>query len=74
MKENFDRITEAARKKEVTPSELLKDRMLDITNPNYDIFIRIFSIVIDEAQSDKDTIERSVARSFLRRARSLNHT
>jgi hypothetical protein len=73
IEENLDRIISAAKNKKVTPSELLKDRILDITNPNFDIFIRITSIVTEEAQSDKDTIERSVARSFLRRARSLNH-
>ena len=72
IEENLDRIVSAAESKNVTPLELLKSGILQITNPNFDFMVRIASVVMKEARTDEDTTDRAMALSFLRRARSLN--
>ncbi len=73
IEDQFDLITRVALEKEISPAELLQTGILRITDPNYDILTKIVAIVLDESKQKTDSPESKVARSFLRRARSLEH-
>jgi len=73
IEEQHDLIVNSAQQKEVSPAELLQTGILRITDPNYDILTKIVAIVLDESKQKTDSPESKVARSFLRRARSLEH-
>ncbi len=71
IEDQLDLITNAAKQRDVSPAELLKTGISQIVDPNFDFLTKIVSIVIDESQQESDSLERTIARSFLRRARSL---
>lgn len=73
IEEQIDLITRVAQEKKISPAELLQTGILRITDPNYDILTKIVAIVLDESKQKTDSPESNVARSFLRRARSLEH-
>ncbi len=71
LKEQQDLITTAANQRGISPSELLKLSIPQIADPNFDLITKIVTVIINESRSEVDSIERTVARSFLRRAQSL---
>ncbi len=71
LKEQQDLITAAANQRNITPAELLKLSIPQIADPNFDLITKIVTVVINESRSEVDSIERTVARNFLRRAQSL---
>ena len=71
LKEQLDLITSAANQRNIAPAELLRSGIPQIADPNFDLIMKIVSVVINESRSDIDSIERTVARTFLRRAQSL---
>lgn len=73
LKDQQDLISTAANQRNITPAELLKLSIPQIADPNFDLITKIVSVVINESRSEIDSIERTVARTFLRRAQSLEH-
>jgi hypothetical protein len=73
IEDQLDLITNAAQQRNVSPAELLKTGILRITDPNFDFLTKIVSIVLDESKKKTDSPESQAARSFLRRARTLEH-
>jgi hypothetical protein len=71
LKEQQDLITTAANQRNLTPTELLKSSIPQIADPNFDLITKIVTVVIDESRTEVDSIERTVARTFLRRAQAL---
>lgn len=71
LKEQQDLITAAANQRGITSAELLKSSIPQITDPNFDLITKIVTVVINESRSEVDSIERTVARTFLRRAQTL---
>lgn len=71
LEEQLDLITSAANQRNITPAELLRSGIPQIADPNFDLIMKIVSVVINESRSDIDTIERTVARTLLRRAQSF---
>lgn len=71
IKEQLDLITTAANQRNISPAELLKSGIPQIIDPNFDLITKIVTVVINESRSEVDSIERTVARTFLRRAQSL---
>ncbi len=71
IKEQLDLITTAANQRNITPAELLKSGIPQIADPNFDLITKIVTVVINESRSEVDSIERTVARTFLRRAQTL---
>ncbi|MHA2246640.1 MAG: hypothetical protein ACXADY_16985 [Candidatus Hodarchaeales archaeon] len=71
LKEQQDLITSAANQRNTTPAELLKTSIPQIADPNFDLITKIVTVVINENRSEVDSIERTVARTFLRRAQAL---
>ncbi len=71
LKEQQDLITTAANQRNITPAELLKTSIPQIVDPNFDLITKIVTVVINESRSEIDSIERTVARTFLRRAQAL---
>ncbi len=71
LEEQIDLITDAAQKRKVSPTELLQSAIPQIADPNFDFLTKIVSVVVNESQKETDSLERTIARSFLRRARSI---
>ncbi|UCG00419.1 MAG: hypothetical protein JSW11_12310 [Candidatus Heimdallarchaeota archaeon] len=71
LKEQQDLITTAANQRGITSAELLKSSIPQIADPNFDLITKIVTVVINESRSEVDSIERTVARTFLRRAQTL---
>jgi DNA-binding transcriptional regulator GbsR (MarR family) len=71
LKEQQDLITTAAKQRGITSAELLKSSIPQIADPNFDLITKIVTVVINESRSEVDSIERTVARTFLRRAQTL---
>lgn len=65
-------ITSSAKQRGVSPAELLETGIPQITDPNFHLITKIVSVVVNESQKDHDSIERTIARSFIRKARSLD--
>lgn len=65
-------ITSSAKQRSVSPAELLETGIPQITDPNFHLITKIVSVVVNESQKDHDSIERTIARSFIRQARSLD--
>ncbi|MFX0016759.1 MAG: hypothetical protein ACFFB2_17240 [Promethearchaeota archaeon] len=71
LKEQMELITLAANQRNISPAELLKSSIPQIADPNFDLITKIVTVVINESRSEVDSIERTVARTFLRRAQAL---
>lgn len=71
LKEQQELITTAANQRGITSAELLKSSIPQIADPNFDLITKIVTVVINESRSEVDSIERTVARTFLRRAQTL---
>jgi hypothetical protein len=71
LEEQIDLITNAAHQRNVSPVELLQTAIPQIVDPNFDFLTKIVSVVVSESQKETDSLERTIARSFLRRARSI---
>ena len=71
LKEQQDLISTAAKQRNITPAELLKSSLPQIADPNFDLITKIVTVVINESRSDVDSIERTVARTFIRRDQAL---
>lgn len=73
IEEKIVLITNAAKQRNVSPTELLEAGISQITDPNFDFLTKIVSVVVNESQKETDSIERTAARTFIRQARSLEH-
>jgi DNA-binding transcriptional regulator GbsR (MarR family) len=71
VNDQMDLITSAANQRNIAPAELLRSGIPQIADPNFDLIMKIVSVVINESRSEIDSIERTVARTFLRRAQSF---
>ncbi|MFX0150239.1 MAG: hypothetical protein ACFFAJ_05625, partial [Candidatus Hodarchaeota archaeon] len=67
-----DMISSSARQRGVSPAELLETGIPQITDPNFHLITKIVSVVVNESQKEQDSIDRTIARSFIRKARSLD--
>jgi DNA-binding transcriptional regulator GbsR (MarR family) len=65
-------IISSAKQRGVSPAELLETGIPQITDPNFHLITKIVSVVVNESQKEHDSIERTIARSFIRQARSLD--
>ena len=69
---HLDLIKKAAEMRNISPEELLNKGISNIADPNFELVTKIVSVVVQESRSETDSIERTVARSFLRRAQSID--
>jgi len=72
LKKQMDLIIHSAEQRGVSPVELLKIGIPQIADPNFHLITKIVSVVVNESQKEHDSIERTIARSFIRQARSLD--
>ena len=70
LEDKLDQLKALAQSRDISSAQLLKNRLQDMLHPNYDLLIEIGTVTANEAQSDKETIERTVALSFIKRASS----
>ena len=68
LEDKLDQLKALAQSRGISSSQLLKNLLQDMLHPNYELLMKITSIIAEEAQSDKETIERTVALSFIKRA------